>query len=76
MKSMWITSKKYLGALQNDLKSLENILLLILLKVNQIVTFGVQQRLFYTKGLGTDLEDALFSKRTGSSLSQMVRSLE
>lgn len=42
MKSMWIIAEKYLGILQNDLKNLENILLLILLKVNQIVTFGVQ----------------------------------
>lgn len=42
MKSMWIIVKKYLGTLQNDLKSWENTLLLILLKVNQIVTFGVQ----------------------------------
>lgn len=37
MKSMWIIAEKYLGILQNDLKNLENILLLILLKVNQIV---------------------------------------
>lgn len=42
MKSMWIISKKYLGTLQNDLKSLENTLPLILLKDNQKVTFGVQ----------------------------------
>lgn len=42
MKSTWVIVKKYLGTLQNDLKSLENTLLLILLKVNQIVTFGIQ----------------------------------
>lgn len=49
MKNMWIISKKYLGILQNDLKSLENILPLILLKVNQIVTFEVQEGYSITK---------------------------
>lgn len=42
MKSMWIISKKYMVTLKNDLKSLENTLLRLLLKVNKIVTLGVQ----------------------------------
>lgn len=40
IKSKWIIAKRYLGTLQNDLKNVENMLLLLLLEVSQIVMWS------------------------------------